>query len=163
NADEGWTRWLFEQYEFPYKSISDADVRAGDLRSRYDVIIIPSQSSERLRSGLSSELAPREYVGGLGDQGRNALKAFVADGGTVVALDQATAYAINGFDLPVRDVTHGTGTERFFCPGSILRVDVDPAQPLGYGMSAQTGGFFAFSSAYEILSPDSVAVAARYG
>jgi hypothetical protein len=96
---------------------------------------------------------PDEYVGGLGDSGVDALKAFVADGGTLVALDQSTAFARSTFDLPLRDVARAASSDDFFCPGSILGLDVDVSQPLGYGMSAHAAAFFAFSSAFEPLTP----------
>jgi hypothetical protein len=106
---------------------------------------------------------PAGYAGGLGDAGTLALKTFVESGGTLVTLDQAGAFAIGALALPVRDVTRGIRSDKFFVPGSILRVEVDPAQPLGYGMSPHTAGFFAFSSAYEILPAADVITAARFG
>ena len=163
HVDEGWTRWLLEQYEFPYKNIADADVRAGNLRAQFDVIILPSLPPHRIADGFSQDVAPPAYAGGLGDAGGRGLKAFVDSGGTLVSLDQAGGFAINTLGLPVRDVTRNLSRDRFFVPGSILRVEVDPAQPLAYGMNPHTAGFFAFSSAYEILSPAETATAARYG
>jgi len=163
NTDEGWTRWLLEQYEFPYRSINDAEVRAGNLRAQFDVIIVPSQSSERIVAGHPRDVVPAEYAGGLGEAGVRALKTFVeTGGGTLVTLDQAGGFAISTLGLPLRDVAREANTDMFFCPGSILRVEVDPAQPLAYGMSAHTAGFFAFSSAYETLSPSTATTAARY-
>jgi hypothetical protein len=148
NIDEGWTRWLLEQYEFPFTSIADADVHAGNLRGRFDAIILPSAPSEQLTGGHPSGSMPPEYVGGLGSSGVDALKKFVQAGGTVIALDESGGFATTTFELPLRDVAREAG-DTFFCPGSILRLDLDPAQPLAYGMSAQTAAFFSFSSAYE--------------
>jgi len=96
---------------------------------------------------------PHEYAGGLGEEGVAALVAFVEAGGTLICLDQAGSLALGAFRLPLRDVAHDAGADRFFCPGSILRVELDPSQPLSYGMNPQTAGFFGFSSAYEVLSP----------
>lgn len=158
NVDEGWTRWLLEQYQFSFENISDADVKAGDLQSRFDAIILPSASADRLRSGHPSGVVPPEYAGGLGSGGVAALDAFVRAGGTLICLDQAGALAVDTFALPVRDVTRDSG-ERFFCPGSLVRIDLDPSQPLSYGMPKETAGYFTFSSAYEILpKPDQDAV-----
>jgi zinc carboxypeptidase len=163
NVDEGWTRWLLEQYEFPYKSIGDAAVREGNLRSQFDVVILPSLPPDRIADGLSQDVVPPAYAGGLGDAGGRALKTFVENGGTLVSLDQAGGFAISALGLPVRDVTRDLRSDRFFGPGSIVRVETDPAQPLAYGMSPHTAGFFAFSSAYEILSSAATTTAARYG
>jgi hypothetical protein len=173
NADEGWTRWLLEEHQLPFKSIRDADVRAGDLRKQFDVIILPSASSGQLLSGNQPDTVPPEYAGGLGEPGMAALKAFVQAGGTLVCLDQAGELAVDLFDLPLKDVAREAGPAEFFCPGSIVRIDLDPSQPVAYGMTPRNAGFFVFSSAYEIstsgtssdghnTSPRDVEVVARY-
>jgi Zinc carboxypeptidase len=152
NIDEGWTRWLLERYEFPFKNISDADVRAGNLRAQFDVIILPSAPPARLISGHPAGTVPPEYAGGLGQSGLDALKAFVEGGGTLVCLDQSGGLAVTLFNLPVRDVARDANSESFFCPGSILRVELDPSSPLSYGMKPATAGFFSFSSAYDVAT-----------
>jgi hypothetical protein len=165
NTDEGWTRWLLEQYEFRFASINDAEVRAGDLRRRYDAIILPSESAEQLRAGNLAGVVPPEYAGGLADAGIAALKAFVEAGGTLICLDQAGGLAIAELGLPLRDLAHQIGNDDFFCPGSILRIDLDPRHAVSYGMNPHTAGFFAFSSAYEVVGTvdPRVRVIARYG
>ena len=67
--------------------------------------------------------------------------------GTLICLDQAGGLAIEEFKLPLRDTAHEIGNDEFFCPGSILRIELDPLNPLSYGMNPHTAGFFAFSSA----------------
>jgi hypothetical protein len=147
NIDEGWTRWVLEKHEFKFATVTAADVQAGALRARYDVIILPSAPPDMLRSGDPAEAMPPEYAAGLGDAGVDALRKFVEAGGTLVCLDQAGRLAIEAFALPLRDVASEAGT-RFFCPGSILQLVVDQSSPLTYGMPPRTAGFFSFSSAY---------------
>lgn len=147
NIDEGWTRWVLEQYGFPFTSLTDKDIRAGALRAQYDAIVIPSAATERLVDGFPEGVAPPEYVGGLGGAGVDALKAFVQSGGTLICLSEATALGIQMFNLPVHDVARDN--DRIFVPGSILRLDLDPSQPLAYGMEPHTAAFFAFSAAFE--------------
>ena len=161
DADEGWTRWLLEQYEFPYTTITNADIRTGNLRARFDAIILPDASAEQLTNG-SQEAVPAEYAGGFGPDGTNAIKAFVQAGGTLICLDEAGAFAIDAFELPLRDVARVAASSTFFCPGSLLRIDLDPAQPLSYGMETQTAGFFSFSSAYEFTPAPTIQTVARY-
>jgi hypothetical protein len=161
NTDAGWTRWVLEQYEFPAESITNADVASGNLRARYDVIVLPNAPVEVLLRGLSADAVPSTYSGGLDGDGVRALDAFVRTGGTLVCLDQSCALAIDVFKLPIKDVARTT-RDQFFCPGSILRIDVDAAQPLAYGMPAHTAGFFASSSAYEAASNAGVQAAVRY-
>ncbi len=148
STDEGWTRWLLEQYEFTFTSVTDADIRGGDLRTRFDVIILPNAPADRLTTGFAAGSVPIEYSGGLGSGGIDALRAFVRAGGTLVCLSQSGGLAIAAFDLPLRDVARDAENE-LFVPGSILRLTVDPSKPLAFGMNAQTAAFFAFSSAFE--------------
>jgi hypothetical protein len=162
-SDEGWTRWVLEQFEFPFKTVTDSDIRAGGLHAQYDVLVLPSEASGRIVAGQSPDVVPPQYAGGLGDAGTAAIKAFVDDGGTLVSLDQSNDFAIRTFDLPVRDVAHDPVSHPFYCPGSLLQLDVDPSTPLAYGMDAHAAGFFAFSSAYQVLTPSRVTTAARYG
>ena len=153
NIDEGWTRWLLEQYEFPFTNITDAAIRRGNLRAEFDVIILPDASPERLLSGHPPGVLPEEYTGGLGEAGAMALKQFVEAGGTLVALDSAGALAANILDLPVRDVAQAAGPSEFFCPGSIVGLELDTTNPLAFGMPARTAAFFAYSAAYEVTAP----------
>ena len=148
NIDEGWTRWLLEQYEFPFVTATDADIRAGDLRARYDAIILPSTPPDMLVSGYPHGAVPVEYSGGIGPIGVENLKAFVSSGGTLICLAQSSAFGIAAFNLPIRDVAREAG-DNLFVPGSVLKLELDPSRPLGYGMEAQTAAFFAFSTAFE--------------
>jgi hypothetical protein len=148
NIDEGWTRWLLEQYEFPFVTVTDTDIRGGALRAKYDAIVLPSSPSDLLVSGYPPNAVPPEYAGGLSDAGVEALKAFVSSGGTLICLAQSSAFGIAAFDLPIRDVARDGG-DVLFVPGSVLKLNLDPSRALGYGMEAETAAFFAFSSAFE--------------
>jgi hypothetical protein len=149
NIDEGWTRWLLEQYEFTYETMTDQDIRRGGLRERVDAIVLPDQTSQRLIEGHAQGTMPAEYVGGLGKEGVAALVQFVQDGGTLVALDSSADLTVSALGLPVKNVVRDAPADQFFCPGSLLRLELDPTEPLAFGMPAQTAAFFAFSSAYE--------------
>jgi hypothetical protein len=161
NADAGWTRWVLEQYEFPVVSITNADVASGNLRARFDAVVLPNVASELLMRGLSADAVPSEYAGGLEGDGVRSLEAFVRAGGTLICLDQSGAFAIDAFKLPIRDVAR-VPRDQFYAPGSILRIDADPTQPLAYGMPAHAAGFFASSSAYEASPNGGVQTAVRY-
>ena len=160
SIDEGWTRWLLERHQFPFASLADAQVRAGGLRAQFDAIVLPSVPAERLLMGHPPDAVPAEYAGGLGQAGVEALRTFVQEGGTLVCLDQSCELAISALNLEIRDVAREAG-EKFFGPGSIVRIELDPDTPLSYGMPRETAGFFSFSSAY---SPSGGAqTAATYG
>lgn len=156
NIDEGWTRWLLEQYEFPFETISDADIRRGDLRSRFDAIVIPDQGSERLLNGHAAGTMPAEYVGGLGMEGADMLRQFVDAGGTIVALDSASELVINLLGAPVTDATRGLSPSEFFCPGSIVQLALD-VDPLTTGVPSDAAAFFSFGGALEVTRATSTA------
>ena len=162
HADAGWTRWVLEQHEFQVAPVTNSDVVSGNLRSRFDVIVLPNAPLDALMRGVSGEAMPPEYAGGLEGDGVRALDIFVRTGGTLICLDQAGALAVEAFKLPAKDVAR-TSRDEFYCPGSLLRIDVDIAHPLSYGLPAQTSGFFGSSSAFEV-APNSpgLQTAARY-
>ncbi|MCG6921271.1 MAG: M14 family metallopeptidase [Acidobacteria bacterium] len=148
--DEGWTRFIFErEMEVTYRSLHDREVRAGNLAGRYDAIVLPDQAATALLGGHEPGDLPEEYTGGLGARGVAALREFVEGGGTLVALNAATALVIEQLDLPVRDVLADTEPGEFFCPGSILRVRVDPTQPLAHGLPEALPIWFQSSPAFE--------------
>jgi hypothetical protein len=118
-------------------------------------------AAETLMRGLSAETVPPEYAGGLEGNGVRSLEAFVRAGGTLICLDQSGAFAIDAFKLPIKDVAR-VPREQFYGPGSILRIDPDPAHPLAYGMPAHSAAFFASSSAYDVSPGAGVQTAVRY-
>lgn len=154
--DEGWTRFILEEYGFPYTTLHDADIRNGDLAARFDTIVLPHQGREDLLHGNAEkneykEPYPPEYVGGLGEIGLAALRDFAESGGTLVALDAACEAVIKGFWLPVKDVLAGIDRKEFYCPGSLLRILVDPAHPLGWGLRRDETAVFINSPAFELV------------
>ena len=162
NIDEGWTRWVLEQFEFPYTKVFDADIRAGNLRANYDAIVLPDATYEQMRSGMVVDSMPAEYTRGMTQAGVDNLEVFVRAGGTLVALDRAASLPLSAFDLPVRDVTARLRATEFFVPGTIVRIDVDPTNPLAYGMPADASAFLIRSPAFEVEAAAASRVAARY-
>jgi hypothetical protein len=145
---EGWTRWVLDEYGIPWENVWDDDVRGGAL-SGYDVLVVPAQSEEGIRLGHEPGSMPERYVGGLGEAGVSAVETFVREGGRLVALDEAVDFAIATFDLPFRNTVAGVSTQEFFLPGSIIRLEVDPEHPLGYGMEEDAVTLFARSQVLE--------------
>ncbi len=152
SAEEGWTRLVLDNHHFTYKSLHDADVRAGDLKNNFDAIIIPhARRTESLVDGHTKGTMPPAYVGGLTAQGVRNLKNFVTNGGTLIFINGSCSMALKHFDLPVRSVLENAGKEDFICTGSLLRMDFDNTHPVAYGMPKQAPAVFSGSFAFQIM------------
>ena len=159
--DEGWTRWVFDQYRIPFTTITDRDVRAGGLRSRFDAILLPDQTAAELARGLRGSY-PDSLKGGLGDAGASALGAFVDAGGTLVALNEASDYAITALSLPVRDVLAGLSDREFYAPGSILAATLRSDAPLAAGVPPAAAVWFEDGPAFAITDSSRATAIATY-
>jgi hypothetical protein len=162
SMDEGWTRWLFDTFNVPYTSLRDADVRAGKLGAKYDVIVLPSMRLREIVEGRAKETAPAEFTGGIGEGGVSNLRRFVEEGGTLVCWDDSTELPLKHFNLPVRNVLDGLRPADFYCPGSVLRVEVETSHPLARGYGAQADAYFVNSAAFEVTDTSRALVVARY-
>lgn len=152
STDEGWTRLILEDHDFPFSTIVDADIRAGNLNSRYDVIIIPDTYwTESVITGYQKGTMPPKYVGGITLNGLRNLKQFVKNGGNLIFLNSVCNLAIENFNLPVRNVLKKVKREQFVCEGSILRMKFDTKHPLTFGMPEEAGTIFNNSCAFEVL------------
>jgi zinc carboxypeptidase len=159
--DEGWTRWLFDAWKVPYASVVDSTVRAGKLRDKFDVIVLPDQEPHDLLDGLPREY-PAPYAGGLGPDGVKALRQFVTDGGTLVALNDASRFAVQQLLLPVRNVLEGVADDEFYAPGSIFRLELDTGDPLARNMPAQSVAWYESGPAFEVLDSSAAHVVGHY-
>lgn len=150
SIDEGWTRWLLQQFDFSPTNIYNAEMQAGRLKERFDVIIIPDISGQTIMEGYKPGVIPAEFAGGIGEIGLDNLRAFVKEGGTLVTFDSACLFAIEKFNLPVTNVLAGLKNDQFFCSGSILKAELkDPAHPIAMGLPSEFGLFFDRSPAFE--------------
>ncbi len=183
NMDEGWTRLFFEQFDVPFTTVRDADLKAGGLDAKFDVIVLPADSVAAMTgeapqgggrggagggggAGGPQTNVPEEYRSGFGADGVKALEAFVKAGGTLVTFAQAADLPVQRFSLPVRNVVAGLPSKTFWSPGSTLRVRYANDDPLAYGMPAEgLALFMSGSQVFEITSTDrsqDVAVLATY-
>jgi hypothetical protein len=167
NMDEGWTRFVLNTHEFDVTTVTNADLRAGDL-GRFDIIILPHQSSASILQGHAPGRMPPEFTGGIGDEGVAALRRFIHDGGRVLAFDGATEFAIRHLDLPVANAVAGVGRAELYIPGSLIRLDVNTTHPVAWGLQPDGAAFFQESHAFYITGGTAAAgsgaaeVVARY-
>jgi hypothetical protein len=169
NMPQGWTQLVLETFAFPHTTITNPDIRAGNLNAKADALILTTfpnvrnrtiggrattaSNSEGASSGSSGlgpgflggpapkELAPevKARLDGIGEAGEANLRRFVEEGGTLIAQDPAAAAVVELFKLPLRDVTAGS---KFYSPGSVFRLDVDPTHPLCWGLPDSVNVYF---------------------
>ena len=171
SIDEGWTRFVLEQYGFSVKNIENKDVKTGGLNTNYDVIILPDNNKDAIVEGRAGpagnrESFPPEYTGGIGKEGVKSLKDFVDNGGTLITLARSSEVLFGDeFNLPVRNPLAGAGagegrravsTADFNIPGSLLRIEVDTSHPVGYGMPSEIAAFVDAPLAFQtsMAAPD---------
>ena len=162
SMDEGWTRWVFDANRIPFTTLHDADIRAGNLRAKFDAILLPDQAPVQLRRGLAPPY-PDSLRGGLGDAGAAALKAFVTEGGALLAFNEASEYAIEALSLPVTNVLANVRNTDFYAPGSVFAVEVTPSHPVAATYRAPTPAvWFEDSPAFAVTDTTSASVVLRY-
>jgi hypothetical protein len=150
SMDEGWTRWVLEQYEVPFASVFDKNIREGNLNDAFDVIIIPDLNEGAIIKGLPETAVPAEYAGGIGEIGLKNLVDFAKNGGTVITLNGGADFAIKHFHLGVENGVRGMNRREFFIPGSILKVLNDRSHPIAFGYERGAALFFRRSPAFVV-------------
>jgi hypothetical protein len=162
----GWTRWILEQFEFPFERVFPPQLDAGDLNDTYDVLVfvsgaIPGGGGGGRGGGagnLDPSTLPAEYRDQYGsmtvEQTLPQIRAFVENGGTVVAIGSSATNLSAFLELPIESHLTENGEElprtRFFVPGSVLRTRVDTSDPLGFGMTEDTDLFFDESPVFKL-------------
>lgn len=150
SMDEGWTRYILEDYGFDLTVLGNDDVQSEDLARNLDVVIIPSEIPvTRLLNGADEDDQPEGYRGGIGEEGVENLKAFVRGGGTLVTLDRADELVLRHFDVPVRNALRGSVLSEVFAPASIYRLELDADHPLAAGSGGQVAAKWASGRAWE--------------
>ncbi|HMG76466.1 MAG TPA: M14 family metallopeptidase [Pyrinomonadaceae bacterium] len=145
NMDEGWTRYVFDTFNAPYESLRDPGLNEGNLRTRFDAIVLPS---DRAREPADPESA--DTPTGMSAKGVANLAHFVEGGGTLICFDGSCGPLIKQWQLPLRNVLEGLRSSDFYCPGSVLGLDVDASNPIARTMSKDVNAYFINSSAFEI-------------
>ncbi|WP_439545095.1 M14 family metallopeptidase [Sandarakinorhabdus sp.] len=157
----GWTRWLLEQFEFPFEVVYPQRIEAGGLKRAFDVLLfadgaLPGKGAwgvDRPSAQPKPEDTPAEWqatTGTLSDAKTvPALTEFFRNGGAVVAMGGSARLA-ELFGAPLKlaqsrtenGETRALDTKQFFIPGSVLRAQVDNRQPLAYGLPGEIDMFF---------------------
>ena len=160
--DEGWTRFILEQYEFDFATIRDQEIRQGGLHRSYDVILLPHQSADDILLGNSTMEYPAKYAGGIGERGASNLRRFAESGGTLITIDGASEVALRHLYLPIINPLELLSEQEFYAPGAMLQMLVDPRHPIGYGYEREVAGLVTGRHAFSPISEEEVNQVARY-
>jgi hypothetical protein len=180
----GWLRWLLEQFEFPFEVVYPQTLDAGDLKNKFDVIVFTDGAYRAPNAGgrgggggaagggrggaANIPAIPEEYRSHQGritaDTTIPQIKKFLEAGGSVVTVGSSTSMAqllgvpitsalveksADGKDVPLP-------REKFYIPGSLMRVTIDNTDPLAYGMPQIADVDFDSSPVFHITPSDSV-------
>jgi hypothetical protein len=167
----GWTRFILEQFEFPFEVVFPQALDAGNLLARYDVIIFPSGVGPTGggRGGgapPSTSSVPAQFQAMQGAytvaQTGPELRKFVEGGGTILAVGRSSMALAQLFQLPVANhlaerAPDGTSealpASKYYVPGSVLRMAVDTTAPVAHGITNPVDVFFDNSPVFK-LNPD---------
>ena len=168
SKDEGWTRWIVLEKasrldigSWNYTEIKNKYINDGDF-SGLGSITFPDQSASQILNGYREGRMPKEYTGGLKGKGVENLKKFVENGGTLVFMNRSSDFAIEQFNLPVKNISKGWKRKDFFIPGSILRTELDTSHPVANGMPEKSIAWFERSPVFESTDDSRVKVIGKY-
>ncbi len=162
SIDEGWTRWLLENYDFEFRNLYNADILAGQLKDRFDVILLADMGARQILEGSSRGTVPPRYAGGIGRVGVRALDAFVRAGGTLVCLNRSSMFAVDQLHLPVENVVAELERDEFSLSGSIVEMTVDVSHPVMAGMPERAKVLVSNSPVFTVTEDFKGAVLAKY-
>ncbi|HEX5068569.1 MAG TPA: M14 family zinc carboxypeptidase [Vicinamibacterales bacterium] len=180
SIDEGWTRWVLDQYEFEYVRVSGEDIAAGNLKTKIDVLVVPDDG--RLftagggrggRGGGAGAGAGAAAGGGVSlqspaggqateDARVKSIDEFVRGGGTLVCFNRSGTAVIDQLKIPVRNVVAGVNRQQFFVGGSLLTVLPDATNRFMAGMPERAAVYYDNGPVFETLEGFKGAVIARY-
>ena len=163
NADESWLRMVFDEYGFDYVNLYPEDVRAGGIADKINVLIIPDLNNAAIMEGMSGlqsydqTMYESKYTQGIGENGNKEILGFLEKGGTVITLNRSCEYAVKNLWADAELPLEGVDEKEFYCPGSLLRVLVDNAHPIGYGFRREETVMFLHSPVFKVRYGESIA------
>ncbi|MCL2549217.1 MAG: M14 family metallopeptidase, partial [Symbiobacteriaceae bacterium] len=178
NMEEGWTRLVLEQFDFPYTIVKNEDLKAGNLVDKFDILLFPADrtplmvdikkaandpGARMMQRWLGS--IPAEYQGGMGDEGVSAVKEFVEAGGQIVTFGSSCDFVIETLGLGVKNVLANLGPEEFQTHGATLRLNIMQDSCLTWGLPSRVLAMHWDSPAFDITdtqTAEKYRVIARY-
>ncbi|NOZ61787.1 MAG: hypothetical protein GXO74_08895 [Calditrichaeota bacterium] len=158
SIDEGWTRWLLEQFEFDLVSVTNDMIKKGDLNKQFDVLIIPDIGKNTIinpkpKNARFYRPLPPKYEGGIGKQGVKNIKDFVQKGGVLITLDDGYQLPVEEFPLPVSNALKNLKRSEYNAPGCMVKARINTNHPIGWGMPEEFAAFLSNSPAFRTSIP----------
>lgn len=172
DMDAGWTRYLFDTYNIPYKILRPGSIAEEKLQKNYDVIIFPNQDHELIQAGKRKRQneqypmnLPPEFAKGMGSKGKENVLKFVNEGGKVIAWGRSVEHFMGmlafekgkddkeEFVLPVKNVVKSLQSSGFEATGAHANVDVLPNHPITLGYNSALPIFFNSDAVFETSIP----------
>lgn len=165
SMDEGWIRWLFDEYGIPFTVVDDEMIKSGRIKEELNVLILPDEPLSLLKGeNVEEELSkmwgrpvklppwPKEYQTGFGKEGVEKLKEFVESGGVLICIGRSIDLLVKELKLPLRNLSEELkDPTKYFCPGSTLRAVLNNDHPLAWGMPCETTVLFIEGPVLEIV------------
>jgi hypothetical protein len=168
SMDEGWTRWVLEQYGFEFVTLRPADFKT-PLTGKVDAVILADDARLPLEGAAGGRGGGRgggqvrpEYADRLSPGDLAAFEQFIRGGGTLICLNSASNFAIQQLKLPVKNVAAGLRSEEFFLHGTIVEVTTDPSRQVMAGMTEKSAVFADNSPVFETQEGFNGTVLAKY-
>lgn len=155
SMDAGWISLVLDRFEFPYKQLENAEIIAGELIDRYDVIILPDMRANTIVTGMPKMSTLPDFVGGITSEGLDNLKEFVKKGGVLICNEASVDFAIKEFKIPIVSVIKGLKPTDFNCPGSILKMNYNTSHKGAFGMPENGSAWVSGAAAYKMV-PDTI-------
>lgn len=172
DMDAGWTRYVFDSYRIPYKVIRPSEVEKTDFMKSFDVVILPDNEKSILMDGKYESDGqsyptsyPPEFTKGMGKKGLQKIIDFLNQGGRVLSWCGSTELftglltvkagdTTREFRLPIKDISKRLSKEGLFCPGSFVKMELEPGNLMTSGMQSSTGIFFRGEPVFATSIPD---------
>jgi len=175
DADAGWTRFLFDTFNLPYRVVHPGDFEKTDLAKDFDVVIFPDAEKSILMKGKEKVRGeeqyvissyPPEFTRGIEKKGMERLMTFLNKGGLIISWGQSTALFMDSleikgdkdgkeeFQLPVRDISQRLRNSGLYCPGSLFQLKLKTDHPLTLGMPGEVGVLFEGRPVFATSIPD---------
>ncbi|HOZ13328.1 MAG TPA: M14 family metallopeptidase [Tenuifilaceae bacterium] len=172
STDAGWTRFVLDSYGVKYSILTPAEFENLDVKTKFDVIILPNTSASILKEGkqkrnnlLIPSDYPTEYTKGMGSKGVENIIKFINDGGIAISWEASTelfegTLSINQpnskeeFVLPFRNVGDAIEKLGVKCPGSLIRIKLNNESPITWGLGKEIGIFYRGKPAFTTQIPN---------